>query len=198
MAPPPDTAARILDAARAGLLETGYAGLSTRKIADLAGVPLSQLHYHFGGKQQVILGMLQREDDRLLARQTRMYGEERPLWERYEQACDFFDEDIESGYVRILQEMIAAGWSEPEIARAVRQVLQRWFDLLSTVAELVRERVGGLGPFTPEEVSALVGMLFMGAESMVLLGIEDEGVPLRPALRQIGALFRGLEEGDET
>jgi AcrR family transcriptional regulator len=86
----------ILEAARAGLLADGYAGLSTRKVALGAGVPLSQLHYHFGGKQQLILSVLVRENDRLLERQSRMYGEGRPLWERYDQACDFLDEDLVS------------------------------------------------------------------------------------------------------
>jgi hypothetical protein len=30
---------------------------------------------------------------------------------------------------------------------------------------------------------------------MILLGLEDETVPLRDALRQIGQLIKGLEEG---
>ena len=46
----------------------------------------------------------------------RMYAQDAPLWRRYEQACDFLEDDLESGYVRVLQEMIAAGWSNPEIA----------------------------------------------------------------------------------
>ena len=41
-----------------------------------------------------------------------MYGQDVPLWRRYEQACDFLEDDLESGYVRVLQEMIAAGWSK--------------------------------------------------------------------------------------
>ena len=44
------TATAILDAACDCLLADGYAGLSTRKVAQLAGVPLSQVHYHFGSK----------------------------------------------------------------------------------------------------------------------------------------------------
>ena len=36
-----DTRRRILDAAKARLLADGYAGLSTRKVAEEAGVPLS-------------------------------------------------------------------------------------------------------------------------------------------------------------
>ena len=55
-----------------------------------------------------------------MARQEAMYSEEAPLWKRYEQACDFLEDDLESGYVRVLQEMIAAGWSNAEIAEKVR------------------------------------------------------------------------------
>jgi AcrR family transcriptional regulator len=36
-----DTGTLILDAARSRLLADGYAGLSTRKVAEEAGVPLS-------------------------------------------------------------------------------------------------------------------------------------------------------------
>ena len=43
-----DTRMRIIDAARIRLLADGYAGMSTRKVAEEAEVPLSQLHYHFG------------------------------------------------------------------------------------------------------------------------------------------------------
>ena len=52
-----------------------------------------------------------------------MYAQDWPLWRRYEQACDFLEDDLESGYVRVLQEMIAAGWSTPTIAEAARNIL---------------------------------------------------------------------------
>jgi hypothetical protein len=60
----------------------------------------------------------------LLQRQAETFSEPLPLWRRWERACDHLDEDIDSGYVRILQEMIAAGWSNPEIATAVRRDLR--------------------------------------------------------------------------
>ena len=125
----------ILDAARTRLLADGYAGLSTRKVAQEAGVPLSQVHYHFGSKGGMVLAVLEAENQRRLARQTAMYAEDVPLWRRYERACDFLEDDLESGYVRVLQEMIAAGWSTPEIGAATREIVQGWFDLLTDVAE---------------------------------------------------------------
>lgn len=198
---PRDTAAtreRILAAARGRLLADGFARLSTRGVAEDAGVPLSQLHYHFGSKQGLILDLLELEDRRRLARQTAMYAEDRPLWQRYEQACDFFEDDLESGYVRVLQEMIAAGWSDVAIGARVRELLQGWVDLVTDVAREAERSFGPLGPFTAEELGALIGQVFMGGEAMLLLGFDRGQWPVRSALRRIGVLIRRFEEGGDS
>lgn len=184
----------LVEAAEATLRELGYSRLSTRRVAERAGVPLSQIHYHFGSKQQLILAVLEDQNRRLLHRQERLYGADMPLWRQWEQACAFLEEDLESGYVRILQEMIAAGWSDPEIAEAVRGQLRGWIDLLNDVARRAEEGVGGYGPFTPEEVVALVAYAFVGIEATILLGVAEEEVPGRAALRKVGELIRTAEE----
>src|SRR5215831_12454165 len=74
-----DTRATILAAARECLLAVGYANLSTRAVAEAAEVPLSQIHYHFGSKQQLILAVLEGENDRLLQRQRGLFGGPEPL-----------------------------------------------------------------------------------------------------------------------
>jgi AcrR family transcriptional regulator len=189
-----DTRAQILEAAGRRLLADGYAGLSTRKVADEAGVPLSQLHYHFGSKQGLILALFAEENQRRLERQTRMYAEDAPLWQRYERACDYLEGDLESGYVRVLQEMIAAGWSNADVRDAVRELLGGWFALLADVAREAERRHGPLGPFTAEEVAALIGTAFIGAEALLLLGLDRQQLPIRSALRRIGGVIRQLEE----
>ena len=188
-----ETPRQILDAARACLLDDCYAHLSTLRIAEAAGVGLGHIHYHFGSKRNLILAVLADENDRLLERQGRMYGDEAPLWKQWEQACDFLDDDLRSGYVRVLHEMTAAGWSDPELAAAVRSVLQGWFDLLTDVAARAEERLGSLGPFTAQELAALVGDAFLGAETMLLLGVADRDVPHRSALRRVGDWIRQIE-----
>ena len=195
------TRANILDAARERLLADGFAGLSTRKVAESAGVPLSQLHYHFGSKQQLILELLEEEDRRRLARQRQMYAQDAPLWVRYEQACDFLEDDMDSGYVGVLQEMIAVGWSNPVVGAKVREILSGWVELLIDVAREAEARHGALGPFTAEEVGALIGQMFIGGEAMLLLGFERQEWPVRAALRRIGVVIRHYEErgsGDES
>jgi AcrR family transcriptional regulator len=195
---PSATRTAILEAARQRLLADGFAGLSTRAVADAAGVPLSQLHYHFGSKQQLILDILQAENSRRLARQTEMYAEDRPLWQRYEQACDFLEDDLESGYVQVLQEMIAAGWSDPTIGDRVRDLLQGWLDLITEVAREAEDRFGPLGPFPADELAALIGQAFLGGEAMLLLGFDRRRWPVRSALRRVALLIRALEEGGES
>jgi AcrR family transcriptional regulator len=190
-----DTGRLILAAARARLLADGYAGLSTRKVAEEAEVPVSQLNYHFGSKQGMILALFEEENERRLARQTRMYGQDLPLWQRYEQACDLLEDDLDSGYVRVLQELIAAGWSNAELGGAVRDLLGGWVALLTEVAREAERRHGPLGPFTAEESATLITSAFFGSESLLLLGFDREVLPIRAALRRVGVLIRQLEEG---
>jgi AcrR family transcriptional regulator len=193
--PTTDTRSRIVDAARRRLLLDGYVGLSTRKVAEEAGVPLSQLHYHFGSKGGLVLALFEEENKRRLDRQQRMYAEDSPLWRRYEQACDFLEDDLDSGYVRVLQEMIAAGWSNTQLGDAVRELLGGWFVLLAEVAREAEHRHGPLGPFTADELATLVGTAFIGSEALLLLGFDRRILPIRSALRRVGVLIREREEG---
>lgn len=183
-----DTRDRMIDAAREVLLADGYAGLSTRRVADGAGVPLSQIHYHFGGRRGLVLALLASENERRVARQTRMYADDAPLHERYDQACDFLEDDLASGYVRLLQEMVAAGWSDPEVSEQVTALLGGWFDLLTTVVEESPE-LGAIGPLRPQDVAMLVGMAFLGGETLLLLG-DRWPDPVRAALRSVSGLIR--------
>jgi AcrR family transcriptional regulator len=196
-APKPDSETRLalLAAAETCLRAHGYAGLSTRRVAESAGMPLSQIHYHFGSKDALVLALLDHQNRRLLERQQATFAADLPLWKRWEKACDYLDDDLASGYVRVLQEMTAAGWSNPEIAAAVRSLLAGWYALVGTVAREATVRFGGLGPLRPDDVACLVGNAFFGSEALLLLGFEEQGLPIRRALRRFGALIRRMEEG---
>ncbi len=188
------TKAGVLAAAKAALIESGYSQLSTRRIAEIAGVPLSQIHYHFRSKQNLVLEVLAEENAQLLARQADMYSADQPLWKQWEQACDFLDRDLDSGYVRVLQEMMAAGWSDPEIAQAVRTYLEGWFSLLRDVAESATTRLRTEVLVDPTNLASLVGAAFLGAEALILLGFQD--ATTRRALRSVGGLIKTMEESD--
>lgn len=183
----------LLRAVHQCLERHGYAALSTRQVAEEAGVPLSQIHYHFKSKRGLVLALLEDQNRRLLERQSHAFTEESSLSARWDRACDYLDQDLSSGYVRILQEMMSAGWSDPVVASAVRAMLEGWYALLTQTAREALERFGGLGPFTPEEAASLIGNAFLGSEAIILLGLETGRMPARQALRKFGEVLRTLE-----
>lgn len=156
-------------------------------------MPLSQIHYHFGSKDALVLALLAYKNERLLNRQRAMYAQDLPLWKRWKQACDYLDEDLSSGYVRVLQEMMAAGWSNPAIAKAVRQLLGGWFALLTRVADETVAQLVPAGTLKADEIASLVGAAFLGAEALLLLGVAETDVPLRRALRRVGTIIQRAE-----
>lgn len=187
------TASRILHAVREVVVESGFAALSTRAVADRAGVPLSQIHYHFGSKEQMILATLREENDSLVKRQAEMFALDLPLAERWNLACDYLDDDLDSGYVRVLQEMMAAGWSSVEVRDAVDEVLAAWSGVLAEVVEQGRVAGANFGSFEVAEIVALVMSAFLGAESLSLLGLDRDQLPIRRALRRVGDVLAALE-----
>src|SRR5215213_4397438 len=86
------TRALILEATRRRLIDQGYANLSVRDIAADAGVNHALIGYHFQGKQQLVLAVLDEANNRLLERQARMYGAPMNAAQKWQQACDFYEE----------------------------------------------------------------------------------------------------------
>jgi AcrR family transcriptional regulator len=187
------TRLRILDAARDVLVEHGYSGTSTRAVAERAETQLSLVHYHFGGKQQLLGAVLERQNEQLLARQRQLFAEPGPLADKWRTACEFLDDDIKSGYVRVLWELWAAGLAEPELAARWRATTGGWRDLLESVFE---EWVTDLEldlPFSPKMLASLVVNVFQGIEIELLAGVSEREAPHREALAQLGALIERAE-----
>jgi len=199
LAKKPETSVTLLEAAKTVLRRNGYAGLSTRDVATAAGVPLSQIHYHFGSKQGMMLALFEYLNAQLLDRQSTMFANPKLKFsDQLMLACDYLDDDIASGYVRVLQELIAASWADAAIAKVVRAASKGWFDLIAGAARKAERQSNGLGPFTPEEVAALISNAFIGAEALYLLGLDSKTIPVRKALRRIADLVRIAEGGSPT
>src|SRR5262249_17372305 len=90
-----ETSTVVLKAAKKVLRQKGYAKLSTRDVAAAAGVPLSQIHYHFGSKQGMVLALFEYLTSQLLDRQNVLFHDSTlKLSEQWDRACDYLDEDI--------------------------------------------------------------------------------------------------------
>ncbi len=91
-----ETGTALLGAAKKVLNQKGYSGLSTREVAAAAGAPLSQIHYHFGSKQGLVLALFEYLNAQLLDRPGRVVPRTPALKlaEQWDRACDYLDDDI--------------------------------------------------------------------------------------------------------
>jgi AcrR family transcriptional regulator len=73
--------AALLDAAERLLVDVGYAGITTRRLAEEAGVNHGLVHYYFGSIENLLVRTLERFTERLVARQRqrRDHGIDMPL-----------------------------------------------------------------------------------------------------------------------
>jgi AcrR family transcriptional regulator len=190
-----ETKQELLDAAQRVLLQEGYVGLSTRRVAEAAGTQMSQIQYHFGSKHGMILALFEYLNGQLIDRQIRTFeNTELSVSEKWALSCDYLDEDIASGYVRVLMELTAAGWSNPEIASAVRGAYSEWRGAILKLVDEIEYKTGSLGPFRSQDIAALVSSAFIGAEVAILLGYESPEIPFREALRRFGHVIETIEK----
>lgn len=177
------------------LLERGYGGASTRAVAEQAGVPLSLVHYHFGDKRSLLVAVLERQNELLLERQHALYAQPGPLAEKWRIACEFLDEDVRSGYVRVLWELWAAGLADEALAERWRTTMGGWRDLLTSVFAHWADELDLELPLTPRGLATLVANVFQGIEIELLAGVTEEEAPHREVLDALGAMIADAERG---
>ena len=187
------TRALLLAAAADLLREEGYAATSTRAVADRAGARLSLVHYHFGSKRGLLLAVFDDLTERLLQRQRAMFNDGRPFAEQWRSACDYLHEDIDSGYVRILWELWAAGLADPELAERWRATQRGWRELVEARLERLQTERGVELPMRPRALAALIGSLFEGTEVEILAGVPEDETPHLEALEACAALIARAE-----
>ena len=184
----------ILEAARRRLIEQGYANLNVRDIARDADVNHALIGYHFRGKQQLVLAVLDDANSRLLERQTRMYSDSASAGQKWQQACDFYEEDLRSGFVKLLMELMGASFHDIALRREFVPRLLAWHQLVEiAVEEFIRD--SGLKlPVSARAISSWIGWFWMGMEASMALGIEEEKGHQREALDAVAALLRHVQK----
>jgi AcrR family transcriptional regulator len=190
----PSTKDQILRAARQVLQRDGVAALSIRAVAAEAGVNLALIHYHFHSRDGLLLASLEQLNAELLVRQRGLYDRpEVSLSEKWRQAIAYYHQDLDSGYVRVLLELAAHGYTNPEMAERVRAAMRGWNDLLHEViaGAFHQLRIDVIGA---DEMTSIVGSFWWGMELRHLLGVPEAEGHLWRTLDTIGCLIERLEQ----
>src|SRR6478609_5572720 len=111
--PPARAAAEeaLLDAAERLLAGAGYAAVTTRRLAEAAGVNHGLVHYYFGSNENLLARALERFTERLIERQRALYATDAPFLEKWRTAMRHLIAD-DATYEKIWMELQALAWNE--------------------------------------------------------------------------------------
>lgn len=183
----------LLDAAEHLLVEIGYAQITTRKLAERAGVNHGLVHYYFGSMEDLLLRVVERFTERLIERQRQMYGADIPFIEKWRQAMRYLDEDSESGYHKVWYEMQALAWNNDAVRTCLQHVTQQWVDVVGAAFETGLTELGvDRRRYPTKAVVSLVVTFNQGIMVERLLGFDSGH---RELLRMVDRTLERLWEG---
>ena len=123
------------------LVDAGYAGITTRRLAEEAGVNHGLVHYYFGSVENLLVRTLERFTERLVARQREMYATDMPFLEKWRTAMRYLvSEDV--AYEKVWLELQALAWNRPELRERVDHVNAEWRAVLLEAFAEPREHYG--------------------------------------------------------
>jgi AcrR family transcriptional regulator len=130
----------LLDAAERLLVDVGHARITTRRLAEEAGVNHGLVHYYFGSIENLLVRTLERFTERLTHRQRELYAADEPFIEKWRTAMRYLiSEDVT--YEKVWLELQALAWNRPELQQPLARVNAEWRAVLTEAFEEPRARL---------------------------------------------------------
>jgi AcrR family transcriptional regulator len=176
-----------MDAAAALVAERGWSAVTTRAVADRAGVNQALVHYHFGN-----MDTLRREA--VVARLGPVVGavadellSDRPFPEGVGRTMELLDRILSEPEPTVLMaEALLQATRDPGMAEAVGQVLGSWATLLEPRIVTAQQRGIVRDDLSPRTIARLLAAIFDG---LLLQRLADPETDLAAAARTINLLL---------
>jgi AcrR family transcriptional regulator len=120
----------LLDAAERLLVEIGHANITTRRLAESAGVNHGLVHYYFGSNEALLVRALERFTERLIARQRELYAADEPFVEKWRSAMRYLVSE-DATYQKVWLELQALAWNDAGLRARLAAVNAEWRAVLT-------------------------------------------------------------------
>jgi AcrR family transcriptional regulator len=169
-----NTRRALIEAATEVLKESGFSGASARVIAERAGLNQGLIFYHFGTVANLLLAALDAvSDDRLVRFSSAIKNVSSPT-QLMDVAAQIFREDLDTGHVTVLVEMIAGASSTPGLGAEVATRIVPWIAFTKDAVD----KTFGESPFATmlpaDDVAYTIVALFLGLEMLTHLDGDRE------------------------
>ena len=163
-----------MDAAERLLIRDGIAALTTRRVAQEAGVNHGLVHYSFVSIADLALSTARRATERLIGRQRQLYAGPGTFLHKWRAAMAFLEDDIGTGYPKLMFELSALGWNDPTLAAAIADMDAQWRGVLHDALTAAVDDYG-LDPdeFPTDALVTLIATFNLGIEAERLIGVDS-------------------------
>jgi AcrR family transcriptional regulator len=186
---------RIIEAALQTLKDEGFAGTSARAIARRGDFNQALIFYHFGTLSDLLLAALDRTSEMRMARYREAMKEISTVEDAVRVATDLYREDLSSGHITVISEMIAGSLERPDLGPQIVERMQPWISLTTDAVESMLGSLGATGIAPAPTVAYAIVALFLGINLLSHLekdtatteALFDAGKKLASLLTQLGA-----------
>ena len=182
--PTSSTRDRIVEAALRTVREAGFAETTARSIARTGGFNQALIFYHFGSLDRLLQEAYAEASARQIEKYRAAAAEVSSLSDLVRIARQLHSEDMESGAVAVVTQLMAAA-SEPEERVLLLERFEGWIGLVQEALE----RAVGDTPIAevapPREAAYAIASMFLGVELLARLD---------PARSEAESVFDMLEQ----
>jgi AcrR family transcriptional regulator len=165
----------LMDAAERLLYEVGYAGVTTRAVAEAAGVNHGLVHYYFGSMEELLTQTLERFVEELALALEALYADPNLTFsEKWRLGAQFWVDEPTSRFPKILLELLAMGWNMPVLRTRLTDVHARFRTIFEHhFGQALREYGLDESQFPLKVIVAAVTSFQLGLIVEGLSGVEE-------------------------
>lgn len=170
------TKAEIVEAALGTLREEGFAGASARAIARRGDFNQALVFYHFGSVTNLLLAALDETSRQRMSAYRAALEEADGPEDLLEVAFRIYREDLASGHITVLTELIAGSLTVPELKPEIVARMEPWIEFAEEAISKAFEGSPLAGLLPARELAYAVVALYLGVEMISHLEADDSRV----------------------
>lgn len=168
------TRSRIVEATLETIRTEGIVGTSARAIARNGNFNQASIYYHFGSIHEAMLTALRQMSEERLDRYEQRLSEVRTLPELVAVAAELHQEDVDSGNIRVLAQVIAGAAGDDAFAAALGEVFDPWVAIVDKAIRRALETSPLAAALPIDDLAHAVSALFIGVELLSNLRPHDQ------------------------
>ncbi|MDA8043956.1 MAG: helix-turn-helix domain containing protein [Actinomycetota bacterium] len=115
----------LIEASAQLLIEEGASAITTRRVADRAGVNQALVHYHFGTVDSLLVAVVERMSAAVSERSASLYDHQSPVHERWRDEVAQMLADFDAGWPKIWLEAVTLAANRDDLRETLVHAMKQ-------------------------------------------------------------------------